>query len=346
MIKKHTTHLQLLEDCATNLTARTKPEFKMDSKETEEQCSNASTKEQNEGALRKKRRRTGKTARRRRAKKQEIEGYSKGKLVENSDRSQSLPGVLERRNNQLDEEDFETLKSQLGFLPGNAVCVAARENDLCGNLVLESTNEDGAIYVENTSEKNKRAPAVMQLYPLAIRAKHPGGKNGKKFKGRKRGDGSVKDSNTTENEDSLTPSKKSRDWKLEDGSIVEPFPTIYWLTNPKLRILISKLEDMAEYSVKAMQQKLQSDEEALAKMKIAHENYGKVRWSLLTEEDQTEISQRKWDSVLGLGSGVAGIKKFDAVKCLHTHTAHYLAGDENNVIGKWTIEALQEQFGE
>lgn len=319
----------------------------MESKETENQRSILPVKEQVEGALGKKRRKTGKTARRRRAKKRDIEGYSEGKLVENSDRSQSLSGALERRGNQLDAEDFDTLKSQLGFLPGNAVCVAERENNVCANLVLDSTNEDGAIYAENTGERKKRAPVALKLYPLAVRAPHAGGKNGKKFKARKRGgDKKVKDSSTHENAaGSIKPLKESRDWKLEDGSIVEPFPTIYWLTNPKLRILISKLEDMAEYSVRAMQQKLKSDKEALAKMKVAHENYGKERWALLTEEDQNEVSRRRWDAVLGFSSGVAGIKKFDTVKCLHTHTAHYLSGDENNVIGKWTMEALQEKFG-
>lgn len=40
-------------------------------------------------------------------------------------------------------------------------------------------------------------------------------------------------------------------------------------------------------------------------------------------------------------SGVAGMKEFSGVKCLHTHYAHHLARPEHgNVIGTWVHELL------
>lgn len=40
-------------------------------------------------------------------------------------------------------------------------------------------------------------------------------------------------------------------------------------------------------------------------------------------------------------SGVAGMKEFTGVKCLHTHYAHHLARPEHgNIIGVWVHELL------
>ena len=59
--------------------------------------------------------------------------------------------------------------------------------------------------------------------------------------------------------------------------------------------------------------------------------------------------------------GVAGIRKYDTVKCLHTHSAHYLAflgqnssgqdSDacemiEENLVGKWTLKAVEKAVQE
>jgi hypothetical protein len=41
-------------------------------------------------------------------------------------------------------------------------------------------------------------------------------------------------------------------------------------------------------------------------------------------------------------TGVAGMRDFTAVKCLHCHYAHYLARPQHgNVIGEWVHELLQ-----
>jgi hypothetical protein len=324
---------------------------------------------------RQRKKRGGNTARRRRAKRADHATSalhaSSSDQHQNDSRSISTPGVIELRSKDnaiLSECDQNMLIRQLGYLPGNALLVAAREDRTCVDrielpLVDGTTSEigaDGAIYLdadtkEIEEEYNVRAPTVLKLYPLAARTPHVGGKTGKCFKARKRGaaealhtSDEVKDNNYESNESSQDNDKnKHRNWTLDDDhqSIVEPFPTIYWLTSPKLRILISKLEDMPKYCVRRMQERLRSDPEALSCMEKAHFNYGEERWNLLTENDREEIVGRKWEGVLGNSRGVAGIQKTDAVKCLHTHTAHYLSGEKNNIIGKWTVDALLEEFG-
>ena len=225
-------------------------------------------------------------------------------------RSISIPGALERRGEGLglSKEDERMIIQQLGFLPGNAISVVGREDEMCKRLELEDHPSDvrnGAIFIKDedwipksSNDVDVGAPTVLKLYPLALRAPHSGGKAGKKFKARKRGD-----------------AVRNR-WTLDGDYIIEPFPTIYWLCNPKLRVLISKLEDSKEFSVKAMYDRLQSDENALKSMKLAHENYGKDRWNTLTDTDREEILKRNWGHVLGTERGVAGMYKFSAVKCL------------------------------
>ena len=89
------------------------------------------------------------------------------------------------------------------------------------------------------------------------------------------------------------------------------------------------------------------------------------------------VRERRWNNALGDERGVAGIRKFEYVKCLHAHAAHYLAycgfvqrqkhqqneeiqdgmnkqnkiTNENdfdstyfveNLVGKWVLEAVEE----
>jgi hypothetical protein len=45
-----------------------------------------------------------------------------------------------------------------------------------------------------------------------------------------------------------------------------------------------------------------------------------------------------------MDSGIAGMKEFAAVKCLHCHYAHFLARPAHgNIIGAWTHELLLQQ---
>ena len=87
------------------------------------------------------------------------------------------------------------------------------------------------------------------------------------------------------------------------------------------------------------------------------------RWSLLTAAHLSLVAERGWGRALDGAVGVAGMRDFRRVKCLHTHYAHWLAlrggrerasssngsGGSNggkgteNPIGEWVHELLQAQ---
>lgn len=298
----------------------------------------------------------------------------------------------------LDPIDERQLTSQLGFVPGNAVCVAAR---LAPEFCQSTTSND---------QHNLNAPSVVKLYPMVIRDSYHGGKtDGRKFKGRRRGGmrtvdtKSGTDNNEVENVEDKTEShdhdeksigrctaqsSKERCWFIDSDTtnktqIIEPFPTLYWLTSPILRSHISQIELSKTHGVQKMEQKLKSSTHYLEQMARAHNSYGKARWELLTDIDKEEVLKRGWDNALGVERGVAGIRPkkskdgngneteaWDGIKCLHAHAAHYLAQVEEwrvmrntkndtdgllnliqkcdrndiNLIGKWTLEAVLESM--
>ena len=316
-----------------------------------------------------------------------------------SDRSQSLPGVVQRRqeNQVAFDKDEPILVSQLGYMPGNAVGVVGRVMDLetlypCLHKLLVKV--DSKRYSKNNIIVEKdggnetmtgSSPTALKLYPLALRKMFKGGKSGRKFKSRKRGrdqinqsqsdqhdtNADVKEQDTTHssivNAGGLGPEETFGDAGAKEkngdntNNIIEPFPTMYWLTHPLLRTLISQLELGSTHNVIQVQETLASSPQHLSKLKEAHESYGRHRWELLTEEDREDVGKRKWTDAVGSVRGVAGIRKYDTVKCLHTHSAHYLAflgqnssgqdSDacemiEENLVGKWTLKAVEKAVQE
>jgi Uncharacterized conserved protein len=287
-----------------------------------------------------------------------------------SDRCLPSIGVLQRRqeNHVEFEKDGPILVSQLGYMPGNAVGVVGRCKDLetlypCLYKMLKIVDEQqqssfmgamkGATLQPNNKD-NLSPPTVLQLYPLALRSVFVGGKaQGRKFKSRKRGrhDDILMTSHSTEQAPSTQQTQPQT--QLE-----EPFPTIYWLTHPFLKTLVSQLEIGSTNNVTEMQRRLKTSNDYLSCMKLAHECYAKQRWDLLTDQDRDRISQQSQDmsckdkwivEAIGSKRGVAGIRKFDTVKCLHTHAAHYLAYLGNvlpdmkeNLVGKWVLQSLEE----
>ena len=59
---------------------------------------------------------------------------------------------------------------------------------------------------------------------------------------------------------------------------------------------------------------------------------------MLTSDDVALVKSRRWEFVLH-DVGIAGIRDFTNVKCLHTHYAHYLATGQN-LVGEWVQELL------
>jgi hypothetical protein len=107
--------------------------------------------------------------------------------------------------------------------------------------------------------------------------------------------------------------------RLADGT---PFPTLYYLTCPRLCSLVGRLE--ASGIMREMTERLQHDEDLAAAYRKAHEQY-------LAERDAIEP----------LGHEVSAGGMPGRVKCLHVHLAHTLAaGPGVNPIGDETLELL------
>lgn len=246
------------------------------------------------------------------------------------DRDRVWPAVIEQRTlKQWSTEDEAELVSQLGYLPGNAIRISARTS-----------------YVPALMEvvKNGNLPVALQLYPIALRDVHAGGKQGRKFKARKRRQVAGKaedpegdDSNSNGNADS----KSKTNTDTSSSSLIEPFPTLFWLTHPLLRVWISKLE-LDGLGIR-LEERLALCPASLARMEKAHKAYGQERYQLLTLEDLVLIRSRGWEAAFAPTRGVAGIRNYSAIKCLHAHAAHYLSepeGKANNVIGEWVMQAV------
>ena len=379
-------------------------------------------------------------------------------------------------------QDPVALQRQLGYVPGNAIAVATRLHDLYPSSPNNNNNNNNnsrrrrhgpppLLWPTSNSSSSKQpfqllatdtpeTPVVVQLYPLAWRKEHGGGKaQGCSFKSRKRkrwqqqplddnnnnNNGEEKDDTrhttkgpdtgkdndpnvpvqgTTSN-DSSVPDHEMDDHPNNDTTttnttsstvVVEPFPTMYWLTHPLLKVWVSQLE-VQGLGVE-FQERLNQDEPSLQRMYRAHQAHGHERLQLLrpttippplvssslqqpqeekegeptdrrqtaqdkdqdngtsppngsssahinrianpitqqqdqeqpqaeTEDDHRDESiRRRWSSRLE-NLGIAGIRNFAAVKCLHAHCAHVLsggAGSQDNVVGHWVVEALRQRI--
>lgn len=110
--------------------------------------------------------------------------------------------------------------------------------------------------------------------------------------------------------------------RLPDGT---PFPTMFYLTCPKLNSLVSTLEGSG--LMKEQTERLAEDPELAAAYLRAHESY-------LAERDALEP----------LGTQVTAGGMPGRVKCLHVHVAHALAkGPGVNPFGDEALAMLKEQ---
>lgn len=330
----------------------------------------------------------------------------------------------QEETSSLDPKDEQALKSQLGYIPGNAICIAARlspellENETIqqedGKKCSTHLNDDAMETTHDGKVKNDNElapPSVVKLYPIAVRESYSGGKkDGRKFKGRKRGNARRSDTDRAANDennndqinhgnlqnedngrgtDQNTNEEAERGWFVDSfdannnqdsmkvpidtintnsdntasRQIIEPFPTLYWLTSPTLRTYISRIELSKTHNVQQMERRLQSSPSYLSQMRRAHKSYGEKRWELLIPLDRKNVLERNWGGAIDATRGVAGIResRWHCVKCLHAHAAHYLAqvaewemereggvGDQEcnredlNLVGKWTMEAVFE----
>ncbi|GHB17227.1 DUF501 domain-containing protein [Salinicola rhizosphaerae] len=114
-----------------------------------------------------------------------------------------------------------------------------------------------------------------------------------------------------------------------------PFPTLYWLSCEKLKVVLSRLE--ASGVIKELEARLQQDPEWMASYHESHADYVRQRWEWMTEAQRAEVERRGYTELMR-ERGIGGITNWDQVRCLHTQYAHHLCGD--NAIGRW----LDEQY--
>jgi len=111
--------------------------------------------------------------------------------------------------------------------------------------------------------------------------------------------------------------------RLEDGT---PFPTLYYLTCPRLCSLVGRLE--ASGIMREMTARLATDDELATAYRRAHEQY-------LAERDAIEP----------LGHQVTAGGMPTRVKCLHVHLAHRLAvGPGVNPFGDETFDLISKDW--
>lgn len=109
--------------------------------------------------------------------------------------------------------------------------------------------------------------------------------------------------------------------RLSDGT---PFPTLYYLTDPRLTAEASRLESAGV--MREMTERLAVDADLAAAYREAHESY-------LAERNEIE----------SLGTDFTGGGMPDRVKCLHVLIAHSLAkGPGVNPLGDETVALAAE----
>ncbi|MBA8822833.1 hypothetical protein FHX42_000162 [Saccharopolyspora lacisalsi] len=111
--------------------------------------------------------------------------------------------------------------------------------------------------------------------------------------------------------------------RLEDGT---PFPTLYYLTSPRLVAPVSTLE--SEGRMREMTDRLAEEPELAERYRHAHSCY---------------LADR--DAIEPLGTDVSAGGMPDRVKCLHVHVAHSLAvGPGVNPFGDEALEEIARRW--
>ena len=248
----------------------------------------------------------------------------------------------------------------------------------------KKTNERMAGTTATIIQTMMKEPLVVKLYPLVLRDESSSTKRRRKRRRDENEDppelcgknanasGHENSKMTIEDHSSLPTATTPK----KTPPLMEPFPTIYWVTHPLIKALISKLE-LDRLNVRFEKRLLddegkttgpdKSEEEIISRssplesMKRAHKSYGRERRKLLSQRDIEYVKCRRWYEVsppsndddenkvmsstapFGDGCGVAGIRNPKGVKCLHAHAAHYWSGNTNNVVGCWVEQELKKR---
>lgn len=127
------------------------------------------------------------------------------------------------------------------------------------------------------------------------------------------------------------------------GVYPEIFPTLYWLTCPRLVKEISRLEGAGV--IEEIQQEIDQDPKFVQELEEVYQEYANQRMELVKESTLKPIRERYPAQYEVLTqSGVGGIMD-KGIKCLHTHFADYLV-NRKNPVGRLTAERLGERLQE
>lgn len=121
----------------------------------------------------------------------------------------------------------------------------------------------------------------------------------------------------------------------EEGKVLSPFPTLYWLT---CRSLIRQVSEFESYGwIGKIEDRIEADPAFREAYHENHRQYGLERWESLLPEHREVVIERGWEKVYR-ETGIGGIRDWNFVKCLHLQFAHHAGA--SNVVG----EFLQEEF--
>ena len=118
-----------------------------------------------------------------------------------------------------------------------------------------------------------------------------------------------------------------------------PFPTLYWLIDPRLNKQIADIERTG--GVRAIEALLESDEALMRQHLRDNRDYAGTRWALLSRDEQQIAGAQGLVAVLQQ-SGIGGVANHRAVKCLHAQYAYHLAHHKG---GTAVGRLMQEHFG-
>ena len=220
-----------------------------------------------------KRRNLGRQARRRRKKMLEIEKAAEvASSTTTQHANQTKPSILPTDRNYV----WPGVEQQRELTEPDQQALLGQLGYIPGNALSVGARVHTAI-PELASENS---PLVLKLYPLVLR----------------------------EESDSTKSRRKRKRQETDTNTLMEPFPTIYWVTHPRIKALISKLE--LQNLGNQFEKRLQQDSQAMASMELAHRQYGEERYNTITSKDWEWIRQRKWEAAFAKTRGVAGIRNY------------------------------------
>lgn len=123
------------------------------------------------------------------------------------------------------------------------------------------------------------------------------------------------------------------------GARYEPFPTLYWLVEPKLAAEISNIERLG--GVGEIDSMLRADETRMRSHLRDNKQYAQARWGMINAKEVRVAKEIGFMDVLE-NTGIGGVANHASVKCLHAQYAYHLAKyDTGTTVGR----LMEERYG-